>query len=151
MYSYWEGNNETWKIDGKMFINPFSRMIFWHNNLFVYLQIHVFNTSKAELNRFCHFLVLLGAHRILHVSRIRVKYPLKHEYFTVPYMAANFWFSVSLLAVLQNNKLIRFLLRVMFGLHLRFSFSNLYQYLHKKSYIYVKPIMTANFVNIIVL
>jgi hypothetical protein len=30
------------------------------------------NTSKAELNTICHFLALLGAHHILHVSRIRV-------------------------------------------------------------------------------
>jgi len=28
---------------------------------------------NAELNPICHFLALLGAHRILHVSRIRVK------------------------------------------------------------------------------
>jgi hypothetical protein len=28
---------------------------------------------KAELNPICHFLALLGAHHILHVSRIRVK------------------------------------------------------------------------------
>ena len=32
-----------------------------------------FNTLNAELNPICHFLVLLGAHHILHVSRIRVK------------------------------------------------------------------------------
>jgi hypothetical protein len=31
-----------------------------------------FNTSKAELNPICHLLALLGAHHILHVSRIRV-------------------------------------------------------------------------------
>ena len=34
---------------------------------------------KAELNPICHLLALLGAHHILHVSRIRVKqvlYPL---------------------------------------------------------------------------
>ena len=28
---------------------------------------------KTELNTICHFLALLGAHHILHVSRIRVK------------------------------------------------------------------------------
>jgi hypothetical protein len=32
-----------------------------------------FNTLKAELNPICHLLALLGAHLILHVSRIRVK------------------------------------------------------------------------------
>jgi hypothetical protein len=33
----------------------------------------VFNHLNAELNLICHFLALLGAHHILHVSRIRVK------------------------------------------------------------------------------
>jgi len=31
------------------------------------------NPLNAELNPFCHLLALLGAHPILHVSRIRVK------------------------------------------------------------------------------
>jgi len=31
------------------------------------------NSLNAELNSICHLLVLLGAHCILHVSRIRVK------------------------------------------------------------------------------
>ena len=30
---------------------------------------------NAELNPICHFILLLGAHHILHVSRIRVKMP----------------------------------------------------------------------------
>jgi hypothetical protein len=34
-----------------------------------------FNPLNAELNPICHFLALLGAHPILHVSRIRVKTP----------------------------------------------------------------------------
>jgi hypothetical protein len=29
--------------------------------------------SKRQVNPICHFLALLGAHPILHVSRIRVK------------------------------------------------------------------------------
>jgi len=33
-----------------------------------------FNPLNAELNPICHFLALLGAHPILHVSRIRVKF-----------------------------------------------------------------------------
>jgi hypothetical protein len=33
------------------------------------------NSSNAELNPICHLLALLGAHHILHVSRIRVKFP----------------------------------------------------------------------------
>ena len=31
-----------------------------------------FNTLNAKLNPICHLLALLGAHHILHVSRIRV-------------------------------------------------------------------------------
>jgi len=31
-----------------------------------------FNPLNAELNPICHLLTLLGAHHILHVSRIRV-------------------------------------------------------------------------------
>jgi hypothetical protein len=31
------------------------------------------NPLNAELNPICHLLVLLGAHHILHISRIRVK------------------------------------------------------------------------------
>jgi hypothetical protein len=36
------------------------------------LPLH-FNPLNAELNPICHLLALLGAHQILHVSRIRVK------------------------------------------------------------------------------
>jgi hypothetical protein len=32
-----------------------------------------FNPLNNELNAICHLLALLGAHHILHVSRIRVK------------------------------------------------------------------------------
>jgi len=31
------------------------------------------NSLNAELNLICHLLILLGAHPILHLSRIRVK------------------------------------------------------------------------------
>jgi len=33
----------------------------------------LFNPLNAELNPICHLLALLGAHHILHISRIRVK------------------------------------------------------------------------------
>jgi len=36
------------------------------------------NPLNAELNPICHLLALLGAHHILHVSRIRVK-ELQHK------------------------------------------------------------------------
>ena len=32
-----------------------------------------FNPLDAELNPTCHLLALLGAHYILHVSRVRIK------------------------------------------------------------------------------
>jgi len=41
------------------------------NPIFVYEE--QFNPLKAELNPICHLLVLLGAHHILHVSRIRLE------------------------------------------------------------------------------
>jgi hypothetical protein len=34
---------------------------------------NVFSPLNAKLNPICHLLVLIGAHPILHVSRIRVK------------------------------------------------------------------------------
>jgi hypothetical protein len=36
------------------------------------LFLSEFKPLKVELNRTCHLLVLLGAHHILHVSRVRV-------------------------------------------------------------------------------
>jgi hypothetical protein len=33
------------------------------------------NPLNTELNSICHLLVLLGAHLILHISRIRVNHP----------------------------------------------------------------------------
>jgi len=40
------------------------------SNFFVKLSI---SPLYAELNPICHLLALLGAHHILHVSRVRVK------------------------------------------------------------------------------
>jgi len=37
-----------------------------------------FDSLNAELNPICHLLALLGAHHILHVSRIRVKWHTNH-------------------------------------------------------------------------
>jgi hypothetical protein len=44
-----------------------------HNHFNFGLHMLVFNPLNAELNSTCHLLALLGAHHILHVSRIRVK------------------------------------------------------------------------------
>jgi len=45
----------------------------------LFRNIGKFNPLNAELNPICHLLALLGAHHILHVSRLRVK-PVKTEY-----------------------------------------------------------------------
>jgi hypothetical protein len=39
-----------------------------------------FNPLNAELNPICHLLALLGAHHILHVSRIRVNIPCRYQW-----------------------------------------------------------------------
>jgi hypothetical protein len=39
----------------------------------LYLGRTVLKPLNAELNPICHLLALLGAHPILHVSRVRVK------------------------------------------------------------------------------
>jgi len=39
----------------------------------LYVGRTVLNSLSAEFNPICHLLALLGAHHILHVSRIRVK------------------------------------------------------------------------------
>jgi len=41
------------------------------------LDNKVFNTLNAELNPVYHLLALLGAHPILHISRVRVKVQMK--------------------------------------------------------------------------
>jgi len=43
------------------------------NNRIMNVYTVVINPLHAELNPICHLLALLGAHHILHVSRIRVK------------------------------------------------------------------------------
>jgi len=42
-----------------------------------------FNPLNAELNPICHLLALLGAHPILHVSRIRVNWAIILQYFSI--------------------------------------------------------------------
>jgi hypothetical protein len=43
-------------------------------------QVLILNPLKAELNPICHLLPLLGAHHILHVSRIRVNKGTKEKH-----------------------------------------------------------------------
>ena len=49
----------------KQTISNHCKLIFWPT---------ILNFLNAKLNPICHLLALLGAHHILHVSRIRVKY-----------------------------------------------------------------------------
>jgi len=44
------------------------------HRLYLRNSVTWFNTLNAKLNPICHLLTLLGAHPILHFSRIRVKY-----------------------------------------------------------------------------
>ena len=37
-------------------------------------KIFFINPLNTELDPICHLLALLGAHHILHISRVRVKY-----------------------------------------------------------------------------
>jgi len=48
--------------------------IFTHTVLINFYGNNFINPLNAELNPICHFLALLGAHHILHISRIRVKH-----------------------------------------------------------------------------
>jgi len=50
---------------------------------FQVLTSSVFNPLHAELNPICHLLALLGAHHILHASRIRVKNSQNSVLFTL--------------------------------------------------------------------
>jgi len=54
-----------------------------------------FNPLNAKLNPMCHLLALLGAHHILHISRIRVNvYASKHS--QCNYFQDNFYLKYSL-------------------------------------------------------
>jgi len=59
------------------------------------LQIHI-NPLNAELNPICHFLALLGAHHILHVSGLRVN-------IIIPSMPESSKWSLSLRFPHQNH------------------------------------------------
>jgi len=50
-----------------------SKLFTFHCVLIFREGLQFFNPLNAELNPICHLLALLGAHHILHISRIRVK------------------------------------------------------------------------------
>jgi hypothetical protein len=49
-------------------------------------EVTLLNTLNAKLNPICHFLALLGAHHILHISRIRVNKVHTHTYIYIYYI-----------------------------------------------------------------
>ena len=46
----------------------------WISEQTAIISLYSINPLNAELNPICHLLALLGAHHILHVSRIRVNW-----------------------------------------------------------------------------
>ena len=51
----------------------FQALVYQNTQRLVTLNLSLLNPLKPELNPICYLLALLGAHRFLHVSRIRVK------------------------------------------------------------------------------
>jgi len=47
--------------------------------LFPWTKVSLINPLNSELNLICHLLALLGAHLILHFSRLRVKDEMERE------------------------------------------------------------------------
>ena len=56
----------------------------WENKFFPLYFTSTVNPLNAQLNHICHLLALLGAHHILHVSRIRDKDKLSCKIYTCP-------------------------------------------------------------------
>jgi hypothetical protein len=59
-------------LASKLAFRPFQCRKKLHECLQFFLS-HAFNPLNADLNPICHLLALLGAHHILHISRIMVK------------------------------------------------------------------------------
>jgi hypothetical protein len=64
----WRMNYDPFSI-----IENLSLLNYTNANNWIYKLFTNFNTLNAELNPTCHLLALLGAHHILHVSRISVR------------------------------------------------------------------------------
>ena len=62
--------------------------------LFAHVKIFV-NPLHVELNPICHLLALLGAHHILHISRIRVKLRVRCGAETYFHLPVKFLFSLN--------------------------------------------------------
>ena len=70
----------------------------------------IINSLNAELNPICHLLALLGAHHILHISRIRVKFVLqlsfkqpRANFHTIPAMVYHIW-NNSLFSICSSSR-----------------------------------------------
>jgi len=64
----------------------------------VIMKVCYFNLLNSKLNPICHLLTLLGAHHILHVSRIRVKQHFMYFLLPVVYTCSDL--GVNLLQIL---------------------------------------------------
>jgi len=58
---------------GDLVADSLSIVARWRNYFSQLFNVHGVNRLNAKLNSICHLLVLLGAHLILYISRIRVK------------------------------------------------------------------------------
>ena len=59
------------------------------NSLTIFTLLY-FNHLNTQLNPICHLLALLGAHHILHVSRIRVNFTIAHLCYKQPSSSFSF-------------------------------------------------------------
>jgi len=74
----WQLNYNAWNMQYKTqthLVGSFTQSYWRWGTIssFCFRLCTAFNPLNAELNPICHLLALLGAHHILHVSRIRVK------------------------------------------------------------------------------
>jgi hypothetical protein len=59
--------------DTFLFISHTTNVLLFKFRYNIFIGVRNINPLIAELNPICHLLALLGAHHILHISRIRVK------------------------------------------------------------------------------
>ena len=59
--------------DTFLFISHTTNVLLFKFRYNIFIGVRNINPLNAELNPICHLLALLGAHHILHISRIRVK------------------------------------------------------------------------------
>jgi len=66
-------NNASWTVTRIIEATDLCCDLHIHTSTVTFTSLRQFNPLNAELNPICHFLTLLGAHHIFHVSGIRVK------------------------------------------------------------------------------